>query len=304
MSTKHEATMFKRTSNLMTWPPLSAGEVPHAISLTADEGTWIKLSDFSDHLNVVLVFFRSLTDDGTDAWLTEWHRRRGQFEQLETVVFGVHTARTDRLRELRHRLGLDFFLLYDPLAVESRALRCSSRVRPVTKDNVVVIGKDGKVMFADRGQVDPGRVLEAIAQAEGKALSALKATEESDSSEQESAGRKVGGMPDPVVSIDSDQAGELLSETDGGYLLIDVRTTSEFEADHSPQATHIPIDELPHRYRELGQTTRILCICQAGGRSAAAAEFLTSIGCSEIFDIQGGMSAWSGEHVTGGQQQP
>ena len=141
-------SMLQRASNLMTWPPLAPGETAHSLSLTADEGTWIKLSDFAGHLNVVLVFFRSLTDDGTDAWLLDWHRRRSQLEELETVVFGVHTARTDQLREFRHRLGLEFFILYDPLAVESRALRCSSRVRPVTKDNVVVIGKDGCVLLA------------------------------------------------------------------------------------------------------------------------------------------------------------
>jgi len=297
--------MLQRATNLMTWPPLAEGETPHSISLTADEGTWIKLNDFADHLNVVLVFFRSLTDNETDEWLTEWHRRRGQLELLETVVFGVHTARTERLREYRHRLGLDFFLLYDPLAIESRALRCSSRVRPVTSDNVVVIGKDGRVLLASRGRSDPGDVLASIARNEGKTLDALDADEHAESAaDTQKKGRNVGGMPDAVNDIDSDQAVVLLNEKDGGYLLVDVRTTSEYEADHSPKAVHIPIDEIPHRYRELAQTTRILCICQAGGRSAAAAEFFTSIGCSEIYNIKGGMSAWTGEHVTGGQQQP
>jgi rhodanese-related sulfurtransferase/peroxiredoxin len=297
--------MLQRATNLITWPPLAEGETPHGISLTADEGTWIKLSDFADHLNVVLVFFRSLTDTDTDVWLTEWHRRRGQLEQLETVVFGIHTSRTERLREFRHRLGLDFFLLYDPLAIESRALRCSSRVRPVTSDNVVVIGKDGLVMHASRGRSDPGDILAAIARREGKTVDAVEATEQAETTpEAKKTGRNVGGLPDAVIEIDSDQAVVLLNEKDGGYLLVDVRTTSEYEADHSPRAVHIPIDEIPHRYRELDQTTRVLCICQAGGRSAAAAEFLTSIGCSEIYNIKGGMSAWTGEHVTGGQQQP
>jgi len=297
--------MVRRFQNLLTWPPLAAGELAHTVSLTADEGTWIKLSDFKDHLNVVLVFFRSLTDDATDTWLLEWHRRRGQLEDLETVVFGVHTARTDTLREFRHRLSLEFFLLYDPLAVESRALRCSSRTRPVTKDNVVVIGKDGHVVMAERGQTDPASVVEMLARAQGKNIDNIDAIEEeATASESASGGRNVGQMPDAVLDIDSDSAVKFLDEKDGGYILVDVRTTSEYDADHSPRAVHIPIDELPHRYRELNQTTRILCVCQAGGRAAAAAEFLTSIGCSEIYNIKGGMSAWTGEHVTGGQQQP
>jgi rhodanese-related sulfurtransferase len=169
---------------------------------------------------------------------------------------------------------------------------------------VVVIGKDGCVLLASRGQADPRDIVTAIAQSEGKAVSSLEAPQAEEEATPSDAGRKVGGMPDAVRDIDSDQAVSLLNEDDGGYLLVDVRTTSEFEADHSPKAVHIPIDELPHRYRELNQTTRILCICQAGGRAAAAAEFLTSIGCSEIYNIKGGMSAWTGEHVTGGQQQP
>jgi len=115
--------------------------------------------------------------------------------------------------------------------------------------------------------------------------------------------RTPGAMPDEVRHIDSSEAVDLLDQKDGGYVLIDVRTKSEYEADHSARAIHIPIDELPHRYRELDQTIRILCVCQAGGRSEAAAEFLTSIGCSEIYSVKGGMSAWGGERVTGGQQQ-
>jgi len=297
--------MLSRARNVVTWSPLPAGSEPHGLSLTADEGTWVKLSDFVDHLNVVLVFFQSMTDDATDAWLLDWHRRRGQLEDLESVVFGVHTARTDHLREFRHRLGLDFFLLYDPLAIESRALRCSSRVLPVTKDNVVVIGKDGKVLLSGRGRLDPREVVESIAKAQGRAVGDLVTPDTAPAADAApTTGRKVGEMPDAVRDIDPDQAVELLNENDGGYLLVDVRTQSEFEADHSPKAVHIPIDELPHRYRELDQTIRIVCICQAGGRAAAAAEFLTSIGCSEIYNVKGGMSAWTGEHVTGGLQQP
>jgi rhodanese-related sulfurtransferase/peroxiredoxin len=295
--------MIGRITNIATWALPAVGEPAHKLSLTADEGTWVKLTDFTEHLNVVFVFFRSLVDTETDAWLQEWSRRIGQFEGLEAVVFGVHTARTDRLRDVRQRLGLEFFLLYDPLAIESRALRCSGRVRPITKDNVVVVGKDGKVLFSERGQVDPATVVATIAAAEGKAVAEVAAMESAATEAADShTMRKPGAMPDEVNHIDSAKATTLLDQEDGGFLLIDVRTPSEYEADHSPRAVHIPIDELPHRYRELEQTTRIICVCQAGGRSEAAAEFLTSVGCSEIFNVKGGMSAWGGERVTGGQQ--
>ena len=293
-------SMFERARNLVSWPPPEVGSVAHRISLTADEGTWVKLEDFHEHLNVVFVVFDSLTDPSVDQWLKEWNRRIGQFESLETVVFGIHSARTDDLRSYRQQLGLEFFLLYDPLAIESRALRCSSRVAPVCKTTVLVVGKDGRILFSERGQADPVRALEIISSTEGREATQLK-TETEDQSPGTNTGPGTG--PAPVQNVDSTKAEALLDEDDGSYVLIDVRTLSEYEADHSPNAVHIPIDELPHRYRELNQTHRIICVCQAGGRSAAAAEFLTSIGGTEIFNVEGGMSAWSGRRVTGGQLQ-
>jgi rhodanese-related sulfurtransferase/peroxiredoxin len=293
-------SMFERARNLVSWAPPQVGTAAHRISLTADEGTWVKLEDFLEHLNVVLIVFDSLTDTAVDQWLKEWNRRVGQFESLETVVFGIHSARTDDLRSYRQQLGLEFFLLYDPLAIESRALRCSSRLAPVCKTTVLVVGKDGRILFSERGQTDPVRVLEVISGIEGREAAQLKAESETPAGGPNTG---PGTGPAPVQNIDSAGAETFLDEDGGSYVLIDVRTLSEYEADHSPNAVHIPIDELPHRYRELKQTHRIICVCQAGGRSAAAAEFLTSIGGSEIFNVEGGMSAWSGRRVTGGQLQ-
>jgi rhodanese-related sulfurtransferase/peroxiredoxin len=295
-------SILGRLQNLSTWPPPQVGSEAHPVSLTADEGTWVKLLDFRDHLNVVFVVFNSITDPDTDTWLQSWSQHLQQFESLNTAVFGVNTARTDELRRYRQRLGLEFFILYDPLAVESRAMRCSSRVAPVCKTTVLAIAKNGKVMFGEMGMVDPLKVVELIARSEGVSTDDLAPTVTT--VEKTKTTNKPGAGPAVVHTIDSEQAETYLHENDGGYVLIDVRTKSEYDADHSPHAVHIPIDELPHRYRELKQTTRILCVCQAGGRSAAAAEFLTSIGGTEIYNVEGGMSAWAGERVTGGELQP
>ena len=290
--------LLARTKQILTWAPPGTGEPCHSLSLTADEGTWVKLDDFRDHLNVVFLFFDSITNDATDARLLEYSRRLNQFESLETVVFGINTARTDELRSFRHRLGLEFFLLYDPLAIESRAMRCSSRVAPVCKPTTVVVGKSGEVLFSDRGLADPSETLRVLSASEGREAADLK-----EAVDPASEAQPTTSGPALVQNIDSTAAEALIDEKDGGYVLVDVRTWSEYEADHSPNAVHIPIDELPHRYRELKQTHRIICVCQAGGRSAAAAEFLTSIGGTEIFNVEGGMSAWSGRRVTGGKLQ-
>ncbi len=269
--------------------PLDVGTPAPALSLTADEGTWIKLPDFKDHLNVVLLFFRRLDDDVTDAFLKSYDKRLDAFEELDTVVFGVSTYRTDRLREFRAELGLEYYLLYDPLAVESRNFGCSGRVRPYSKPAAIVVGKDGNVAFGQHGHVDVDTILAVAARLEGKDV-----PQEVEEEAKFTGVRDPGSVAWRVKEVDSKKALEMLADDDS-FKLVDVRTKSEYDADHAPQAVHLPVDELPHRYQELGQTTHLLFVCQSGGRSAQAAEFMASIGASEVYNVEGGMSSWSGD---------
>ena len=283
---------------LRDWSPIAAGEPAPPLSLTADEGTWIRMPDFKGHINVVLMFFRSLNSDEIDAWLRGFQANREHFEELETAIFGVTTSRTDRLRDYRNSLGLDFYLLYDPMALDSRKFRCSGRIRPYCKNSVVIVGKDGNIAWSVRGMPDASEVLAQIATIEGREVPG-----EEEASATFSNIRNPGQRPDEVRTIDSDKAVAFLSEKDSLFKMVDVRTASEYDADHVPNTVHIPVDEVPHRYQEIGQTTHIIFMCQAEGRAAAAAEFITSIGGSEIYVVEGGMSSWSGDRITGGSAE-
>ncbi len=290
---------------LLRFSPLSQGCQAPALSLTADEGTWIKLRDFEGHLNVVLYFFRDGEDPDTARLLRELHANRERFEELETAIFGVCAQRTDRLRSLRDALGLEFFLVYDPLAFTARAFGASGRVRPTCKDTLFVIAKDQVVAFSQRGQPGVEQVLGACAALEGVTTpEAVEAPPEEDRSQQPSAEahshvRNPGGGPVRVQEIDSETAERMLAEEDSLYLLVDVRTISEFESDRSPRAIHLPVDEVTHRYHELDQTDHLIFVGQTGGRSSQAAEFMASIGGGEIYNVIGGMSSWEGEHASG-----
>jgi len=282
-------SLLRTVKQTLRMKPLPAGSPAPALSLTADEGTWIRLTDFKDHLNVVLVFFRSTSDDTTDAVLKGFDARLEAFEELDTVIFGISTYRTDKLRSFRSELGLEFFLLYDPLAVESRRFGCSGRLRPYSRPAVVIVGKDGKVAHSAHGLPDVEQVLSVVAELEGRAVP-----------ERQDEERSFTGVRDPgsaawrVRDIESQEAQRLM-EADHAFKLIDVRTRSEFDADHAPQAIFLPVDELPHRYQELGQMTHLIFICQSGERSAQAAEFISSIGGSEIYNVADGMSGWAGD---------
>lgn len=285
--------MIATISKLLSWTPLPPGQTATPLSLTADDGTWIKLPDFKGHLSVLLVFFRSMDAEATDRYLQRLQADQERFETLDTALFGVHTARTDQLRAYRGRIGTQFSLLYDPLAFAARGFRASGRVRPQCCDAVVVVGKDGKVLFSERGFPEVERLLGAIAQAEGKEVPAAPAPA------PVSSVRNPGQASAPVEDIDSKQALGLLDSDDSPYILVDVRTKREFETERSPRAVHIPVDELPHRYGELRQTTHLIFVCQGGGRSAAAGEFMSSIGATQIYNVLGGMSQWSGPKVGG-----
>lgn len=281
--------------DLIRWTPLAPGRPSTGLSLTADDGTWIKLSDFKGNLNVLLVFFRAMdTDSG--AYLRTVDAARSRFEGLDTAVFGVNTARTDALRAWRGEVGIEFFLLYDPFALAGRGYRASGRVVPLCRDQVVLIGKDGTIKFNERGRPDVEKLVELAASLEGKEAPAPPAPVPA---AVDTNLRTPGAMPANVVDIDSKQALEMLAEQDTPYVLIDVRTKGEFERERSPLSKHIPVDEIPHRYHEIGQTTYVIFVCQGGGRSAAAAEFMTSVGASHIYNVAGGMSEWTGPKISG-----
>lgn len=275
------------------WSPIAVGEAAPALSLTADEGTWVRMSDFKDHINVILIFFRSLNRDEVDGWLKGFQANRDHFEEMETAIFGVTTSRTDRLRDYRNSLGLDFYLLYDPFGLDSRKFKCSGRIRPFCKDSLVVVDKSGRIAFSQRGRPDADEILRLIADLEGKPVPGQE--QEAAAERSFSNVRNPGQRPDEVHHIGTEKVVSLLDEEESLFTMVDVRTKSEYDADHVPGTVHIPVDEIPHRYQEIGQTTHIIFMCQAGGRAMAAAEFITSIGGSEIYVAEGGMSSWSGD---------
>jgi len=280
-------------NRIRDWDPISTGKIAPKIALTADEGTWVDLQTLTGQFHIVMVFFRALNRDDIDVWLRAFQTQRDTLEQLDTVIVGITTSRTHALSEYRSHLGLNFYLLSDPFGRKSRRFQCSGRIRPVCKNSVVIVEKNGTVAFSKRGKVNPSVVTQFIATLEEKSLK-----QNVDVNGTFTGIRNPGQRPDEVHSISTNRVIELLSQDESLYRMIDVRTEDEFDAQHTPNTIHIPVDELPHRYREIGQTTHLIFICQAGGRAAAAAEFITSIGGSKIYVVDGGLRTWTGTIIT------
>jgi rhodanese-related sulfurtransferase len=78
----------------------------------------------------------------------------------------------------------------------------------------------------------------------------------------------------------------------GGITLIDVRTDAEIARGIIPGAEKLPLHLLPLRVSELDKTRPTVFYCQMGGRSAQAAGFAAAQGFTEVYNLQGGITAW------------
>lgn len=78
-------------------------------------------------------------------------------------------------------------------------------------------------------------------------------------------------------------------------ILLDVRTLQEFQNGHIEEAVNLDISDsdFQQHVQALMETKQAVFVyCQKGGRSNRAATILQEMGVQEIYDLQGGYSAW------------
>lgn len=97
------------------------------------------------------------------------------------------------------------------------------------------------------------------------------------------------------TSIDVATANDMI--TGGSYpnlMILDVRTQSEYDEGHLENAVLIPLSELESRIDEIlpCKDTEIIVYCKVGGRSAQASNILDSNNFTQVFNAQGGITAW------------
>jgi rhodanese-related sulfurtransferase len=90
-------------------------------------------------------------------------------------------------------------------------------------------------------------------------------------------------------------------------LLLDVREPWEFALAairiEGLRTLHIPMNEIPDRLAELrdsqGTAQPVVCICHHGMRSEQVVAFLERQGVGDVYNLAGGIDAWS-EQVDAG----
>jgi len=82
-------------------------------------------------------------------------------------------------------------------------------------------------------------------------------------------------------------------------VLLDVREDWECQTARldlpGTEARHIPMHTLPARLHELDRAQPILALCHHGARSLQCVAFLQAQGFDAVYNIAGGIDAWSRE---------
>ena len=77
------------------------------------------------------------------------------------------------------------------------------------------------------------------------------------------------------------------------FILIDVREPHEFQICRIPDSQLIPLGQVPQRMNELNSADEIVVHCRSGMRSAQAVQLLMKAGFRKIYNLKGGILAWS-----------
>jgi rhodanese-related sulfurtransferase len=79
------------------------------------------------------------------------------------------------------------------------------------------------------------------------------------------------------------------------FVLLDVRESWEIQICSLPESIYIPMGQVPARLDEIDRQQDVIIICHHGVRSQQVAYYLQSAGYEKLYNLRGGISAWSRE---------
>ncbi|UOO92563.1 rhodanese-like domain-containing protein [Vitreoscilla stercoraria] len=82
-------------------------------------------------------------------------------------------------------------------------------------------------------------------------------------------------------------------ESGKALVLLDVREDNEVAYAHIQGHTHIPMNLVTLRHNELPDDLPIVVYCHHGMRSMQVAMFLEHAGFEDLYNLNGGIEAWS-----------
>jgi peroxiredoxin Q/BCP len=142
---------------------LTVGSTAPNFTAQDDRGQTVKLADFSGKKNVVLIFYPMNETPGCTAQLCTARDDWKKYQEAGVQVFGVNTADQESHRKFAENHNFPFPLLADTEGAIVKDFGARGLMGMV-KRTVYVIGKDGRILFAERGMPSTQTILAAIPQ--------------------------------------------------------------------------------------------------------------------------------------------
>ena len=98
-------------------------------------------------------------------------------------------------------------------------------------------------------------------------------------------------IQEPFKRITAEEAKRLVDQD--GAKLIDVREQMEWNQVRIPTATLVPLNALLSRPTQYLKEDNIIFYCAEGIRSAVACEMAAAVGFEKLYNLEGGINAWS-----------
>jgi len=76
-------------------------------------------------------------------------------------------------------------------------------------------------------------------------------------------------------------------------VVLDVREPWEVARAALPDALLIPMNQIPARVNDFDDDKPVVCVCHHGARSLQVALFLEKQGLKDVYNLTGGIDAWS-----------
>lgn len=140
---------------------LPIGAIAPDFTLTDNHGERVTLSAFAGKHPVVLVFYPADFSSGCTRQLCAIRDDYSRFQEAGAIVLGISAAPWLIHRAFAERYGYQFPLLAD--LFQNTARRYEAVNIPLLNRRIVyVVGKDGRIIFAEEGMPSDETILAAI----------------------------------------------------------------------------------------------------------------------------------------------
>ena len=88
------------------------------------------------------------------------------------------------------------------------------------------------------------------------------------------------------------EASQLAEKIAAGFKVVDVREVDEYTDGNIPGAIHVPLQTVPDNLESFRSEQDVFVVCQVGGRSGKACQYLIDQGITNVVNVAGGTSGW------------